>query len=166
MTQPRTFRRAPRRGREWFPANVVLVNTVAGTPQNHILDTAKPFANKKDSTIVRMLIELEVSPFLAGTGSLAVALGITLVNADAHAAGALPEPGQADQEDADWLWNIPLLQFKHQAGGPQQRYVSVDIHSKRKYNSGNDLLVLIAENSGVASIDVVGSVRTLVLDAP
>ena len=168
MVTNRRFPRHARRGREWFPAVVNLIGVqTSGGQANHILDTGMVLDEKKDSTIVRMLIDLSVSPN-SSTVPLTVAMGITMMNADAHAAGALPEPGNANSEDANWLWLVP--QFRHDvfAGqGPFARVFVLDIRSKRVYNARTDLLVLVVDNLGSSpTVNVIGSVRTLILDPP
>ena len=167
MTQMR-FPRRTKRGREWFPSIVNLIGIASsGGQANHILDTGMVLDEKKDSTIVRMLIDLSVSPN-SSTVPLTFAMGITMMNADAHAAGALPEPGQADVEDADWMWSVPQARHDVFAGlSPFARTFILDIHSKRVYNARTDLLALIVDNFGSSpTINVIGSVKTLILDPP
>jgi len=167
MTQLR-FPRRTRRGREWFPKVVNIVNILAAGGQgDEIIDTGIPPDDKKSATIVRMLIDLEFKP-TSTVVPIRFAVGITLMNEDAHAAAALPEPGKQDTEDADWLWLVPQAAFEvSSTSAPRARYFILDIHSKRVYNARTDILVLVVDNLATSGgLDVTGSVRTLILDPP
>jgi len=163
----RSFSRQMRRGREWFPKKVTLGAIPASGQLSEILDTGLPSANKKDATIVRMLIDLSAVAFQS-VQSVRLAMGISIMNADAHAAGALPDPGKQDVEDADWLWHLPQSHFQtNSVSAPRQRDYVLDIRSKRVYNSQADILVLVVDNlDPVNTLDVIGSTRVLVLDPP
>ncbi len=131
-----------------------------------MIDTGLNPSNKKDSTIVRMLIDIQV--FAAVTGQrMRVAMGVTLMNADAHAAGALPEPGRNNIEDADWLWLIPQTFMEVALGTTPNKSFILDIRAKRKYNSNQDLLVFVIDNQDATNaVNIGGSIRTLILDPP
>ncbi len=161
MTQLR-FPRRTRRGREWFP-QVINSTIVAAAAANQIIDSGLQVEDKKDSTIVRMLIDLSFQA--QGTQKMLYSVGITLMNADAHAAGALPEPGNVPVEDADWLWTIPRASFSGTTSIQSREHI-LNIRTKRKYSSQADVLVLIIFNAGPATMDVDGSVKSLILDPP
>ena len=157
--------RKPRRGGEWFHKNFAFTqgaNLISAT----ILDTGMVLDEKKDSTIVRTLIDFVFGPS-AEPGAAIAGMGITHMNADAHALLAFPDPAQDFVDDTDWLWVKPRVEHIRLAGGVSDRLIMEDIHSKRKYDDRNEVLVFVLETDAVSgTVFVQGFIRFFVLDPP
>ena len=164
MTQRRLVRQ-PRRSREWFHGKIAF-SLAAGVQNAIILDTGMEVEEKKDATIVRLIIDFIAGP-TGDTQLMDAAWGIALMNADAHAASAFPDPEQLDVEDTDWMWLMPHVEHLRGAGAHLTTRYTFDLSSKRKYKDRNDILVFVTKNtSGTTALFVQGFVRMMILAKP
>ena len=164
MTQ-RRLTRQPRRSREWFHGKLAF-SLAAGAQNAIILDTGMVVQEKKDATISRLIIDFIAGPTV-DTSLMDAAWGICLMNEDAHAAAAFPDPEKADVSDTDWMFLMPHVEHLRGAGAHLTTRYQFDLDSKRKYKDRNDILVFITKNtSGTTALFVQGFVRMIILEQP
>ena len=113
-------------------------------------------------TVVRMLLKLEVGPNTVGE-IVQYQIAVMVAEADAVAAGALPEPG-----------TDILNYYLHDGGsirtdvdaGPPQRTETYDIRTARKIPSQAHTLVFIIENTDAVNSLTFGLFSRLLIKLP
>ena len=159
----RGFRRGVRRARravEWFDS---LINeTVTTSQQTDDLSANIPSDEKKGMTIIRLLIDLVCAAAATGTGNV-IAMGIAMVENDAVAAAAFPDPG-AETDQPGWLWREVFSVYTSTLNDRAQSVPIVrDIRARRRFPARQTSLYLIIDTvSGSTSINIDGSIRVLV----
>ena len=156
---------APRRARRrsvWVNVVVNVESLGATTQIANTVDLNRQVANADGLTVVRSINSLWFGSDTAG-GRGRLSAGLTLVNADANAANALPDTN-AQPEEADWLWLAPENFHKFDAdAGPTRGHISADVKSKRKYGQGDILSLILFNSDATNGLDISGYVRSLLL---
>ena len=153
--------RGPRRAREWFASTINVESLAAGAQTSLEIDSNVITDEKKGMTIVRILMDITWSSTVSG-GLGRLAAGITLVNADAAAANAFPEP-QSGRFESNWMWCHPNL-FHMWTTNRFFASRQYDLRSKRMYrNSDNELHLVMNNQDATNPIDVKGGICFLVL---
>ena len=117
--------------------------------------------DKKGMTLVRMILELNLSAAGTGTGALLHA-GIFLLHGDAKTAGVYADP-EDQAEQAGYLWRWTGTCFTSAVNDrSQQTQIKADLKSRRKYPSEDHELVLYMKaTSSSITVNVDGLIRTL-----
>ena len=156
----RRFVRGARRATRWLDTivNESIVN-VASVADN--LDSNISQGDKKGMTLVRMILELNLSAAGTGTGALLHA-GIFLLHGDAKTAGVYADP-EDQAEQAGYLWRWTGTCFTSAVNDrSQQTQIKADLKSRRKYPSEDHELVLYMKaTSSSITVNVDGLIRTL-----
>ena len=154
------MRRGPRRQTIWLDHNV---DESQAANSDAVVNLTEHLVGKaKGMTLVRTLINLSFNNATAGTGSTCDQ-GIVMVENDALAALALPEPADPT-EDPGWVWRNRLIVSSSLANDSSQFViVKEDIRSRRKFPGDDNELVLILRVGGLGGgpINTTGWVRTL-----
>ena len=119
-------------------------------------------------TITRMIGELSfASNTIAGAfGNQIIDIGIAILDRDAIAASAHPDPNSVEDEPpSGWLYRNRIRVGQNGAGAPTIYVVRFDMRAQRKLNGGQVELILQSTTStGTAfTVDFSGIIRTLVL---
>jgi len=122
-------------------------------------------ANRKGSTVTRLLIDLMINPDTDGSRKL-MSFGIVYVDTDAVAAGAFPDSDVAD-ERVDWLMRGRMKVHANAAGetvAVPMATKSYDLRAQRICRAENDQLRMIFDLNSitVGGVFVNGIIRTLV----
>ena len=144
---------------KWFENIQGGVQALANTQKANDLLSNITSANRVGATITRMIGKMYFEAE-ALTNKHEVFVGVTLVNADAQAAGAFPDADQVD--DADWLYHS-YVRFSsgNLSDGSQNGMITFDVRSQRKIHAAADRLLLITDVGGF-SVFRSHFVRTLV----
>ncbi len=115
-----------------------------GTAQNLELTSGLPVGSafnigRTGMTILRCFITLRINS--QGPGSVEAAFGFGMVDGDARAAGALPDPHQ-DPEFPWMYWDNRAFLPPSDSG----QHMSLDIKAKRKFRGNDDGLVFVLDN--------------------
>ena len=152
--------RTQRRRSVWVNKRVNLESLAIG--QNlQTIDGNRNVDNADGLTVVRTIVDLQWGSDTSG-GRGRIGFGVTLMNADASAAGAAPEV-DAGPEEADWILLVPELMYMWSTGAPERGRATYDVKSKRKYDQGDILVLVIQSYDATNEIDVSGYVRSLIL---
>ncbi len=147
---------------EWFTSSVSFANLNSGAQTNLTLYNATVVGARfvKGATVTRMLVDIIVrSDSVAQDNRLF--WGITIVNADARAAGAFPEA--ADFSDRPGWLGRGLINNKQSdlSDSSQWSREKLDLRSQRILRNEEDELQLILENGGSNILEFTAYVRTL-----
>jgi len=152
-----------RRPMQWFTSEQALGPLTAATAQTNLIlysVLSQSNAAVKGATVTRMLVDL-----VMGGASLAQDIrmhwGITVVNADARAAGVFPDPSDL-AETVSWLARGRLIGIQSDlSDSSQRRYAQLDIRSQRVLRSEKDELHLIVDNAGPNTFNWAAWIRVL-----
>ena len=109
-------------------------------------------------TIVRVLLVVHALITTLGVNA-AVTYGLTLMNSDAVAAGAFPDPQGVDE--VPWLLRDRIVGIRDADAGRQEMVRTYDLRAMRKYNGQSSLqFIADADSSSAWSLNV--SSRVLV----
>ena len=151
-----------RRQLAWVNARSDFATLAGGAQTNMLLFNDATFGGRhtKGATVTRILAKVWMkNNAVAQANSLA--WGITIVNADARAAGAFPDP--ADLGDrAGWLVRDWMLGNSDSLSDASQWITTVfDLRSQRILRNEEDELHLIPENTGSFTLQWAAFVRVL-----
>ena len=174
-TQQRTARRpgptVPRRMRRWADK---LMNLNVNSSASSTFDLTNEFTANETAglTVVRMILcySLRAATPGAVSGQQVVDIGVGLFEAEAFAAGVLPDvQSEADYPRGGWLYRCRHLAVDETlANGPMPMLeVNKDIRSQRRLGGPDVALGVLVRNDPLEgttfSIRVVGIIRTLYL---
>ena len=155
-----------RRGRrlEWFDSILGFTTIADGGQTSQTLFDANVLGaiGVKGATITRQIVKIIMRPTVLVTIS-ELHYGITIVNADALTASAIPE-ADVVSDRADWMVRGWLAAFSNSlSDSTQTDRVMADIRTQRIMRSEEDALIVIYDNAlnGV-SIQVAHFIRTLI----
>ena len=158
----RSAGRTPRRQGKWYDTS--LNSTLSASTQVGIdLTTEMDPEQRHGSTIVRTILDLTLQPATTGI-NLRCYLGLVLVELDAFAANALPDPSVNDDQPG-WLYKV----IRNVRTGsldtvPNNGQIQLDLRSKRKFPGEDVLYTLVLErDSATGSVLFTGQIRTLIL---
>ena len=123
---------------------------------------------RRGLTVVRWIGELSLNSLtVAGAyGVMKLALGITMLDADAAAAGAFPDPNQAlDKPPRGWVYRTQCGVSQNGVGTPIITRCTFDIRAMRRFE-GSVAYLIIDNNSSVGTsftTQVHGYIRCLTL---
>ncbi len=172
MTQQRRRRgrgfamgRGTRRSTEWFDT---ILNTALAVFSQLVtnLSNSHGAGQRANATLVRTLIDLEVTLQAAGTG-LVLHSGIYLAESDSIAAGAVSDPDDTDEEPG-WVWrNVAPVFTSVTSDRAQTTRLQFDIKARRRFPGEDYSLILVMNTSaGSGSVNIDGLVRTLIMHRP
>ena len=151
-----------RRKTSWFDVTVNVDTLLSGQQVSSVLTTNMGDDEKYGATIIRTIVPLSVNMTVASSGGI-VSLGIVMVNQDAQAAQAMPDP-EADLDQPGWMWRTRRVVSSSLVNDQSQAlFIFADLKVSRKFAGEEVDSVLIMGYSGVDSINIDGLVRTLVL---
>ena len=153
-----------KRGFEWFTGNLNFTNIASDGQLNFTLYNAATHGvdKIKGSTITRMLIDMIMrNTAVAQTNQLF--WGITIMNADARAAGAFPDADDVSDR-ADWLVRGRLMgNADSLSDSSQWSRTHLDLRTQRMMRAEEDELQLVMDAGGTGfTLDVSAFVRVLV----
>jgi len=143
-----------RRPMQWYTVHRDFATLAALATTNTTLYSASVLGarNVIGATITRMIIDIGMrNDSLAQLNTLH--WGIVIMNADARAAGAFPDP--ADETDRpDWLVRSRLQgNADSLSDSSQWNRIRMDLRAQRKFRSEEDELQLICKNSSAAFVN-------------
>ena len=135
-----------KRQNEWD--TIITEPTLVGAGAQGIVDLMSGFhANdRKGMTLVRMIGQIGIAPTGAGD-QVEFAAGITIMEADAAAAGAYPDPSSDNLHP--WLWWVRDAPFR-ESGSTRNILYPIDVKGMRRLRSSADSFYLIVENDDSA----------------
>ena len=125
----------PRRTR-WLDDYAVLSPPAGGQSESEIDTQLSGELHTQGITVVRLILRVTGTPTTLGA-SANFTFGVVMVNLDAIAAGAFPDPAGVDE--VPWMVRDRLFMIRDADAGPQSVMASYDIRSMRKYNGSLDL---------------------------
>ena len=159
ISRPRMRRGGTRAKTRWLDS--IVDQTVAQTVQvTQLLDQDLPDTQKKGAVVIRIIFAMSFRALTAGAFPQMV-FGITMINADADAAGAFPDADVAGDQPG-WMMRA-LVKATDGVDNPIEKY-SADLRSKRAYRGADDNLKIILDNAAAASGSIIatGLIRTLI----
>jgi len=156
----RTGRRGARRKVEWFDFEI-NVTAVASQLVPVNLTANLQDDEKKGMTLLRTILHLELLTPTVGTGGK-LAMGLLMVEDDALAAAALPEPEDNIQKPA-WTWKA-IRSFHTSVANDRAQITQIDadLRGRRRFPaSGFDFVLLLKNFSGTVNCNIDGHVRLL-----
>ena len=132
---------------QWFSSEIYLASLADATQSNLLLYSAsyQAAALVKGATVTRTIVDMHMRAN-AVAQPIRLTYGITLVNADARAAGAFPDPEDM-AETAGWLYRARMLGIHDSVSdGAQDQKKSADLRSQRILRNERDELHLIVHN--------------------
>ena len=151
-----------RRKTQWYTTRLVDFSLIAGAQDALILfDQLSAVGDiVKGCTVTRMLVDLWMKP--ASVAQVNTALwGITTVNSDARAAGALPEADDL-AERAGWLVRGELYSIANALTRSEFAHTQMDLRSQRVLRNDEEELILIIDNAGSFTMVWHAFVRVLI----
>ena len=147
---------------QWFTSEQVFASLPFGVSGNLLLYNilSQDASPVKGATVTRMLVDLRIQA--AGTASrVDMPWGIVLVNADARAAGAFPDPEDlADR--AGWLARGRLMTVQDSLSDASQwDRVALDLRSQRVMRNEKDELHLLVHNTTTGTLLWAAYIRVL-----
>ena len=145
---------------KWYESIQGSTTLVSAAQASNDLLANLETANRVGATVTRIIGKMHFNTTVV-TNLHSVHYGITLVNADALAAGSLPEADAVD--DADWLYHS-YAEFKSDSvpDMSQNAVVVFDVRSQRVIRAGQDRLLMIFDNSAGETLNRSHMIRTLV----
>ena len=159
-------RRGParrKRAAEWFDTNFLDLQLASNTNTGTSLTVNIEDDEKKGLTIVRLIINLSYRTTTVGVGQR-IAVGVCLLNDDAVAAAAIPDP-ETDDEKAGWMFRDGLHVINNAAAdGASMGHIKVDIRSARKFPDEDfDMFIIQETGPAATNVQVNGIIRLLAL---
>ena len=146
----------------------ISLGAAEGAQGSQQLMTSFEADERMGMTISRWIAELGIySNSIAGAYGVArVSIGITMLDADAAAAGAFPDPNAStDEPPRGWVWRTHCLASQNGVGTPIVVRCLFDIRSMRKFDSA--VAYIIVNNESLVgtsfTISVAGILRCLIL---
>ncbi len=155
--------RGDRRPFEWYSAFIDFADLAAGSQTNMLMYNAVTHGtrNIKGATITRMLMELVVRSNSVAQDNI-LFWGIVIVNSDARAAAAFPEPRDVSDRP-DWLARGRMQNKQSDLSDSSQWTTkTLDLRTQRIIRAEEDELHLIIDNDGSLIFEWSAYVRTLV----
>ena len=158
-----------RRGMQWVDSFSSESNTLSvATLQTNLLlfnDTTFGGRHVKGATATRLLVDITLKADSVAQ-YVTMIWGITMVNADARAAGHFPDPNDiADR--AAWMVRTRMMTIQASLSDSSQwERLRLDLRAQRVFRSEEDELHLIINNAGSFTLDWSAHVRTLIKDPP
>ena len=142
---------ADRRTTKWHTIINPDTSLTAGSQVGLDLSAGLEQANRRGSTVVRLILDLHLRP---GTLSHLYSLswGVIVMNLDAVAASAFSDP-EAEGDDADWLIRgRSVFESSNLSDSTQWGRVTHDVRSARVMRSAQSQLVLVMHNGGPSTM--------------
>ena len=120
---------------------------------------------KKGATLIRTIVNLSTVLTASGSGGK-FSMGLVMVNDDANASLAFPDPGSAG-DDAGWLWRTERpIATSDSNDASQWIMTNLDLRGRRKFPGEEfDIHLLIAAGTLTANINTDGWIRMLFMRA-
>ena len=147
------------RAKEWIDQHIDF-NIVDGAEGLRSITTNLLDDEKKGATIIRCLVDMHVSSKTLNAKVL-TAIGLTMLNDDGFAAGAVPDPGDSSDQPG-WYWRAQSVIRGNESNVLESQHIEKDLRAMRKFRGQEDQLVLIIEPVG-AAVDIDALFRTLIL---
>ena len=151
-----------RRPLQWYDTELEFATLAVGGQTNLLLYNAVSLGarNIKGATVTRMLLDFDLrSDSLAQLNRLR--WGIVMMNADARAAGAFPDPGDPSDR-AGWLARGRMNNMMTSQDASQWTTRHHDLRSQRIFHTEEDELHLILDNNGGFILSFSAYIRLLV----
>jgi len=162
MTQ-RRVRANSRRPMEWYSTVTGFAVLAAGAQSNTLLYNAvgQGTRNIKGATITRVIVDLLVKNDTVAQNN-ELFWGIVIVNADARAAGAFPDPNDMSDR-AGWMYRGRILtNASSLTDRAQWAQKQLDLRSQRLLRTEEDELHIIWNNTGATILQFAIFARVLV----
>ena len=134
---------------QWYDRFTAFANLTAGAITNHNLYTASIHGvrNIRGATLTRMIFEMHLrSDAVAQENN--VNWGILIMNADARAAGAFPDPDD-ESDRAGWIVRGRLFSMQSDLSDYSQwTHRELDLRAQRIFRDEESELQLILKNNG------------------
>ena len=147
---------------------LVDTNVISGSVASPTMMTGLDRDEARGLTITRLIGRLDFSSAtVAGAyGHQIIDVALAVLDRDAIAASALPDPNDADDSPATgWLYRNRIRVMQNGVGANTITTLTFDVRSQRKLNGGQLELILVSTASTGTNFttDVSGIIRTLVL---
>ena len=120
----------------------------SGSQTNIALLSNLDAANRRGSTITRIILRVTMYTDTVTTDGF-LAFGIILLNNDAVAAGAFPDPNDA-ADNADWIMrDVLTTRMQSVSDGSQAARGNYDLRAQRLTRSAQDILHMVVNADGV-----------------
>ena len=148
----------PRRTR-WLDDFATLTPAASGQASAELDTPLQGELHTQGFTLVRSLVRVYGIPTTLGTNA-SITYGLAMVDGDAIAAGALPDP--AGVEEIPWVLHDRMTVQRDADAGQQYEYRTYDLRGMRKY-TGNSGLQFIADADSNSAWALFVSSRLLVM---
>jgi len=152
-----------RRQTQWFGSRAAWSSLIASAQSNLLLynTTSLASAPTKGTTVTRMIVTVRSRPDTIAQ-DVNLAWGIVVVNADARAAGAFPDPEDLGDR-AGWLVRGDQLGKSANLSESSQWVITeLDLRSQRILRSEQDELHLVVKNyAGATGLEWSAFIRVL-----